>query len=282
MPFATTGPSSSGPGAGTVAAPVTGAGGPINFDDINSIGQAAQQGGDGTVTQAVWAYIMLQALGGLTGTVPLTLNNVQNVERWMTAEEPDGDWFHNNNPLNINASGSGSDSFPNLSASATATAKLLTSSNYAGIVSALASNAPPAVFSAAVVQSPWAGGRYGVAAAGAPAKYVVSGRGLDYIATLGLPAQVSAGTAAVVAPGDAGGTNAESDFLPGNPNATTVAGLIPGLSSLLGDIESAAFWKRIGIGLGGFVLIVGGLVIFISTTKPGQEAVSVGKVAALA
>lgn len=39
------------------------------------------------------------------------------------------------------------------------------------------------------------------------------------------------------------------------------------LPKLLGELGSAAFWKRIGIGAAGVVLIIGGIVVFLSSTK---------------
>lgn len=103
-----------------------------------------------------WAADMLAA-----ASLPTTPNNVANVARWMVAEEPVGDWWHNNNPLNVNAGGSGSDTFPNLTAAGLKTASVVRQSNMAGIFRALAASAPLATFSAAVVASPWASSHYG-------------------------------------------------------------------------------------------------------------------------
>ena len=40
----------------------------------------------------------------------------------------------------------------------------------------------------------------------------------------------------------------------------------------LSALGSAAFWKRIGIGAGGVVLIGAGVIIFLQSTKPVQAA----------
>jgi hypothetical protein len=55
-----------------------------------------------------------------------------------------------------------------------------------------------------------------------------------------------------------------------------------GLGTLLGDLTSGTFWKRIGVFSLGAALTLVGLAVFISTTKPGQKATSDAAVAALA
>lgn len=110
----------------------------------------------GTVTNYVWASNMLGKAG-----LPQTPNNVLNVVRWMTAEEPASDWYHANNPLNINAGGTGYDTFPSLDAASTRTAQYLAMPNYVNVRAALANNADFSTFAAAVIASPWASGHYG-------------------------------------------------------------------------------------------------------------------------
>lgn len=255
--------------------------------------------GDFPLTKTVWALFLIAQLNATGNKIPYTFNNVNNIQRWMTAEEPSSSWWHANNPLNINASGAGFDTFPNLSQAATSTANLI-ASGYPGILKALQQDASPALFSAAVVTSPWAGGRYGVAAAGAPSQYIVAGRGLDYIATLSPDSSggASPGTVAKTLPADAGAVIPANPF-PGPLGA--VAGLATGgtsvpnipiigwadaLGTLLSDLISANWWKRVGIFSLGVVLIAGGVALFISTTKTGQrvesEAVQAGEVAAVA
>ena len=108
------------------------------------------------VTNYTWAQTVLQDAG-----LPTTPNNVLNITRWMVSEEPASNWYHNNNPLNINASGTGSDTFDSLTDSASRTAQYLAMSNYTGIRAALASNAAFPTFMSAVVSSPWAASHYG-------------------------------------------------------------------------------------------------------------------------
>lgn len=103
-----------------------------------------------------WATLVLEDAG-----LPTSPVNVQNMTRWMTAEEPTGNWFHAWNPLNINASGAGFDQFPDLWTSARVTAQVLRQRNMSNIYNALAVSASAYSFSAAVVGSPWAESHYG-------------------------------------------------------------------------------------------------------------------------
>jgi hypothetical protein len=117
--------------------------------------------------------------------LPATPNNINNMLHWLPAENGVGSWAYNNNPLNASlgtAAGDGTAPYPDLATAAEETAKMILQSNMQGIAQVLANNGNIDQFSAAVVESPWAGSRYGVAAAGAPAKYIVPGRGLDYLA----------------------------------------------------------------------------------------------------
>jgi len=120
-------------------------------------------------TNADWAATVLADAG-----LPVTQNNVGNLMRWMTAEEPTSNWFDRNNPLNASLGTSASDgtgSYTDLNTGASYTAQMLKQSNMAGIYEALASNASPNDFSSAVVASPWASGHYGgnpLAIAGIP------------------------------------------------------------------------------------------------------------------
>jgi hypothetical protein len=232
----------------------------------------------GNLTQQEWATFMLEQLAAVTGKkVPLTENNIQNVERWMTAEEPANNWFHANNPLNINASGSGFDTFPNLAVAATSTANLI-GGHYPTIAAALEQDASPSTFSTVVVKSPWAGSRYGVAAAGAPPQYVVAGRGLDYIATIPLPTLTSAGILAKVLPADAGNVVPASPtpLAPGVPGINVGSGVtdpLSGLTTLLNDLFSGfgIGWKGVlGIILG--IMFIGVGLIFLFHKQSSQVA----------
>jgi hypothetical protein len=56
--------------------------------------------------------------------------------------------------------------------------------------------------------------------------------------------------------------------------ANAVKSTFSPFTKVLGDLGSAAFWKRIGIGAGGIVLIVAGTIVFLQSTKPVQAAES--------
>lgn len=259
----------------------------VNYNDPQSLEAAATAGVAANVTQAVWATFLLMQLnasGKVPGgqSVPITLNNIHNIERWMVAENPSADWFHLNNPLNASLGTSSSDGtagYANLSVAGQETAAMLTQSNMSGILDALINDAPAATFSTAVVQSPWASGHYGVSSAetASEKKYAVVGRTVTYLSTIGVPAQVSAGSGKTVLPADPGAANPESDGLP-----SLDSGVLGELGTLLGDIGSATFWKRIGIFALGAGLTVLGLVVFLSTTKPGQQVASASPDIALA
>ena len=63
-----------------------------------------------------------------------------------------------------------------------------------------------------------------------------------------------------------------------SPAGTVTSGLsslasdFSGLGSILKDLGSSTWWKRVGIFAGGAALLVGGVAVFLSTTKPVQGA----------
>lgn len=63
---------------------------------------------------------------------------------------------------------------------------------------------------------------------------------------------------------------------------TGLSGLEAGIDALLGDLTSSAFWQRIGIFVLGVGFVIGGLILFVSTTKTGQKVESDAAVAAVA
>jgi len=151
-------------------------------------------------TNRTWAATVLKDMGA-----PETKNNVDNLTRWMDQENNAGVWTGvagRNNPLNNglgSGGGAGLGSYPDLTQSAHYAAQMLgdpkssqKGSGISAIGDALKKDAPPAEFSHAVTSSKWAEGHYGVASAGAPARYVTPGRQDDYLANAHVPPEVTA------------------------------------------------------------------------------------------
>lgn len=218
----------------------------------------------GNLTQEQWAIFLIEQINAEGGSVPLTANNVQNIERWMTAENPASNWAPRNNPLNASLGTTASDGtagYKNLTEAANYTAQMILQQNMSSIYKALASNASPTNFSAGVVTSAWAGGRYGVAAAGAPKQYIVPGRGLDYISTIPLPQLTSVGSIISKLPADAGGVVPASPTpIPlGNGGVNVGAGVAAPFT----DIESffSALGNGFGLGWAGIFTIMLGIAM---------------------
>lgn len=224
------------------------------------------------VTPTIWATALLEAVGA-----PVTNNNVNNIKLWLHNEQSPSSWYNDvNNPLGVG--GGGLSTAPNYGGPAggiAATANLLTSSgNYASIVNALKANAPTQIFATAVVSSPWNGNRYG---------------GYDSFVSKG-PLTLN-NEKSTSGPGNEVSRLLGDLGLPGGGVVQDVSGTVTGTASgtakLLGDITSATFWKRVGVFTGGLGLVVGGVVLFVVTSKPGQKAVetvsgAAGAAAALA
>ena len=91
-----------------------------------------------------WAAAVLRCV-----PLPQSANNVDNVVRWMAAEEPPSFWWHANDPLNVNnLSQGGQESFPSLADGIVATAAVLRQSNMRGIYDVLAADGPLSAFGA--------------------------------------------------------------------------------------------------------------------------------------
>jgi hypothetical protein len=188
-------------------------GGSIN---AQAAGYSADSGG--TWTQQNWATAVLTDAG-----LPVTQNNINNIMRWMVAEEPANNWFDRNNPLNASLGTTASDgtaSYTNLATGASYTAKMIQQSNMSGIYQALQSDGTPDAFSAAVVASPWASSHYG----GDP----------NHIAGIPVPGLVpangAAGTSSLVSSAGGGsGTPSGATAGGGQAGAPYSPSLIPGI-----------------------------------------------------
>jgi Lysozyme like domain len=127
-----------------------------------------------------------------------------------------------------------------------------------------------------------------------------AGDTVGQLAQNGKPLTLAQVTAALNVVAKGGGTTATTDSALGTAEglaaaaADPVLGLLPGVTpgggitglggfdTIVTDLASSAFWKRIGVfTLGGALLIVGGIVFFL-TTKPGQDVTEVATTAALA
>lgn len=62
-------------------------------------------------------------------------------------------------------------------------------------------------------------------------------------------------------------------------SVTDVGSFVTAISA---DISSRAWWLRVGEWVLGASLVIGGLALFLATTKPGQDAISAGELAAVA
>jgi hypothetical protein len=128
-----------------------------------------------------WAWLLLA-----DAELPAVATNVDNVVRWMAAENPPEDWWRKYDPLNAFDFTGPTQGFPTLEQGAIATARVLLQSNMAPIANALRASSSLAVFSAACHEAPWAiPDRYGSAL---------------FIASIPLPTVVEAPGTTVITP----------------------------------------------------------------------------------
>jgi len=213
----------------------------------------------------IWATTLLVDAG-----LPTTSNNIDNVMRWMVNEEPASNWWDRNNPLNASLGTSASDgtgSYPSLTIGAQYTAAMLRQQNMAPIFNALAANAPPATFGAAVISSPWASSHYGgnVSRFTGAVPPVVTYTGQTLVASPGTPTP-SNPTGAV-------------QGAPGTCSANTGGLDIPGAGWIGTPCQIKAFTGGLLIGVGGFTLLVGAVLIASYGLKNTSVGAAVGKVA---
>ena len=146
-----------------------------------------------TPTNIAWATLLLKNIGA-----PITQNNIQNVLRWIAAENPPAFWYNRNNPLNASLGTNKSDgtgSYSDLTTAAQQTATMIVQGYKGGaigpgIYNALMNDAPTDAFSIQVVNSPWSSNHYGVAAAGSNA--AAPGREATWFTTIPVPGVVAA------------------------------------------------------------------------------------------
>jgi hypothetical protein len=272
-------------------------------------------------TTETWATLALKAANVETPQgqkkIPITANNVQNMERWISAESGHGNWWSKANPLNGTGYGQANGSYSSLTAAAEAFGKEINQSNFSQIRAAMVQNAPTSLFSAAVVGSPWASGHYGgnPKAIANTSPNTTKGPGIG--ATTAKPLAYDQVVAGIVKAANTPNgkwslalTNAFNKLSPSERQsalktatskvqaqyavdtsigadigrgydktasaiasaASSVTSVFSPFTKVLGDLGSAAFWKRIGIGGLGVVLIGAGVLIFLQSTKPVQAA----------
>lgn len=216
-----------------------------------------------TYTPTSWAEDLLADVNNddpSAPPVPIDANTVSDILHWMPLEEPTSDWYDRNNPLNASLGTSASDgtgSYPDLVTGANETALMIDQKNMSSIRTSLVDDDAPAAFSEGVVTAPWASSHYGVAAAGAPAKYVVAGRGLDYLSTTS-PGGGNAPAGSGV-PGSTPTTVDAAQLASLNLNPTDLFG-IPG--TIAGD-AAGALWGEIGPFIAKAILVIAGLGIMV-------------------
>lgn len=261
-------------------------------------------------TTETWATLALKAANVErpqgTKAIPITQNNITNMERWIAAESGHGNWWSKANPLNSTGYGQANGSYSSLTAAAEAFGHLINQRNFATVRSVLIQNAPTKLFSAAVVQSPWASGHYG----GNP-QYIANvppntTTGPAISATAAGPLTYNQIVAEIVKVANTKNghwslalQNAFNKLSPAErttalQQATSkvqaqysvdqtigadigrgfdkVSGSLSSSFGFLAKLGEASFWKRIGIGAGGVVLIGAGVIIFLQSTKPVQAA----------
>lgn len=230
-----------------------------------------------------WAYILL----ALLNIDPTTHEqSIADLAAQINLEQG-SNTVTNGNPLNL---GPGT-TYPNWLDAAEATVNTINANP--AMLSALKSNASIGTYATALGNSNWEGGGAGA--------QVNKSYGLDVAARYNAMVNKTGGYSfanfstdyASYITGLAGGgpgvlddIEAALKSVPEGAAQTATDALDPSwigeLGTLLGDLDSASFWKRIGIFALGAVLALVGLGVFISTTKPGQEAESVGALAVAA
>ena len=261
-----------------------------------------------TVTSTDWVKLLIAEINlqliaqGSKKRVPLTANNIANLQRIIAGESAGNQagFLRDNNPFNLGTWASPHsgvyggtvvpefgiyvNKFASPEAGAQGTAQAIVGqSNNAALLKALQQDAPTAIFGGALSSSAWKGAGY------------ASPTGINRFspftgsspATAGLPKNVSVTVNGVHSTQDVNNVlgasvNAATGGLAGNLATATGLGGVAGLGTLVGDLTSGTWWRRIGIGAGGIALIIGGTVLFLSQTQAGKQAIGAATQAAMA
>ena len=258
------------------------------------------------VTSTDWVKLLIAEINlqliaqGSKKRVPLTANNIANLQRIIAGESAGNQagFLRDNNPFNLGTWASPHsgvyggtvvpefgiyvNKFASPEAGAQGTAQAIVGqSNNAALLKALQQDAPTAIFGGALSSSAWKGAGY------------ASPTGINRFspftgsspATAGLPKNVSVTVNGVHSTQDVNNVlgasvNAATGGLAGNLATATGLGGVAGLGTLVGDLTSGTWWRRIGIGAGGIALIIGGTVLFLSQTQAGKQVIGAATTAA--
>ena len=241
---------------------------------------ATKPAGTASITTDQWAAGLINQLNTTrpaNAQIPVTANNVNNLKIWLGNEQNARSWQTNAyNPLGVrNGANREVTPYASIQDGIAGTASTLNNGYYKNILTALQSDAPTPVFASAVIQSPWSGKTY-------------SQRGMAYWLKNG-PLNATMTTDKANAAGSTG------NWYDGIPGSGVVANVISGvgnvaggvasaaggvvstagaIGTIVGDIASPSFWKRVGIFVGGAALFGIGLTIFTLNTKTAQTAIS--------
>jgi hypothetical protein len=220
----------------------------------------------------VWATALLEQLQKDGYSAPVTATNIANIQRVIGAESSGNTagFLRDNNPWNLNTYtaahsslpggtivqefGINVQTFPSVEQGVAATAKQIEQSG--ALTSAIGSSAPASVFGAALGQSAWKSESYANATT---FPKLTPYNGLSAVGGQGLTFSPSKGAAAV--------ENA------GKKVGSVVTGSVSGLLKIEGDLSSASFWKRIGVGTLGVGLAITGVILFVVTSKTSANTI---------
>jgi hypothetical protein len=224
-------------------------------------------------TNLEWAELVLQ-----DGGFPVTPNNVEFMLQWMERENKPSTWTGTagaNNPLNNglgSGGGSGLGSYPDLTTAAAYAAQGINGgiSGTGPLAAALKTGtATPDQLGAALIMSNWASSHYGGTWDGSYKAPIYSA---EASAKNGATSGVAVGSGVVhdviSGIGDVLGS------IPGVKTAESVASEAQNLQTITGDLVSATWWKRIGLGVAGAVVVVVGFVVFFASTDTGKKSIS--------
>lgn len=257
--------------------------------------QAAPKATSTTVSSTDWVKLLIAEINlqlianGSKQRVPLTANNIANLQRIIAGESAGNQagFLRDNNPFNLGTWASPHsgvyggktvhefgiyvNTFASPEAGAKATAQaIVNQSNNSALLKALQQDSPTAIFGGALSSSAWKGAGY--ASPTGILKYSPFTGSSSANATL--PTNVSVTTSGIQSPGELGtvlstaGNVATGGIL---GSVTQASGVLGNVGTLVGDLTSGTWWKRIGIGAGGIALIIGGTVLFLSQTQAGKQ-----------